>query len=91
MTFSTKNLLFISKQSVYSILNTKRNAQSTQNLGCTLYKSHLLFINVYLRYVQKKTLNRLHIILLVACNGCFQKQINGLSVTLHFLVSKAEF
>ena len=31
-------------------------------------------INVYLRYIQMKNLNRPHFVLLAAHNACFQKQ-----------------
>ena len=39
-----------------------------------IYESFLFLINVYLRYIQKKTLNRPHFVLLAARNACFQKQ-----------------
>ena len=42
-------------------------------------------------YYRKKTLNRLHIIFTSSMQWVFSKtKINGLSVTLHFLVSKTE-
>ena len=44
-------------------------------------------INVYLRYIQKKNLNRPHFVLLAARNAFSKTKINDWTVSLHCLVS----